>query len=117
MSTETLRSARSSSKDLDARGCSTRSLSVEYRWCGMRNVLDRFRIAMAGSCAAAAAGPGGWASAGEAKEGRTVAAASCAIRQGLQACTIIAKNYLHFARVLARSFHEHHPGGRFWVLV
>src|SRR3954453_2043844 len=47
----------------------------------------------------------------------TVAAAGCAIRERLHACTIIARNYLHFARVLARSFHEHHPGGRFSVLV
>ncbi|HUP25279.1 MAG TPA: glycosyltransferase [Thermoanaerobaculia bacterium] len=31
------------------------------------------------------------------------------------ACTIAAKNYLPFARVLARSFREHHPQGRFFV--
>ncbi len=36
---------------------------------------------------------------------------------GLTACTIISKNYLAFARVLAESFLEHHPGGRFFVLV
>lgn len=35
----------------------------------------------------------------------------------LNACTIVAKNYLPFARVLARSFLEHHPGGRFFVLL
>jgi hypothetical protein len=35
----------------------------------------------------------------------------------LQACTIIAKNYAPFARVLARSFHAHHPDGRFHVFV
>jgi glycosyltransferase involved in cell wall biosynthesis len=35
----------------------------------------------------------------------------------MNACTIIARNYLPFARVLADSFHEHHPGGRFTVLV
>jgi glycosyltransferase involved in cell wall biosynthesis len=35
----------------------------------------------------------------------------------LDACTIIAKNYVAQARVLARSFAEHHPGGRFWTLV
>ncbi len=35
----------------------------------------------------------------------------------LAACTIVAKNYLPFARVLARSFAEHHPGGRFFVLL
>jgi glycosyltransferase involved in cell wall biosynthesis len=32
-------------------------------------------------------------------------------------CTIIAKNYVAQARVLARSFAEHHPGGRCFVLV
>jgi glycosyltransferase involved in cell wall biosynthesis len=32
-------------------------------------------------------------------------------------CTIIAKNYLAHARVLARSFSQHHPDGRVWVLV
>jgi len=32
-------------------------------------------------------------------------------------CTIIAKNYLAHARVLARSYSEHHPGARTWVLV
>lgn len=32
-------------------------------------------------------------------------------------CTIIAKNYVAYARVLARSFAEHHPGGRVWTLV
>jgi glycosyltransferase involved in cell wall biosynthesis len=31
------------------------------------------------------------------------------------ACTIAAKNYLPFARVLARSFREHYPRGRFFV--
>ena len=35
----------------------------------------------------------------------------------LNACTIIAKNYLAYARVLARSFTRHHPGGRFWTLI
>lgn len=32
-------------------------------------------------------------------------------------CTIIAKNYVAFARVLARSHREHHPGARCFVLV
>jgi glycosyltransferase involved in cell wall biosynthesis len=32
-------------------------------------------------------------------------------------CTIIAKNYVAQARVLASSFAEHHPEGRCWVLV
>ena len=32
-------------------------------------------------------------------------------------CTIIAKNYAPFARVLARSFREHHPDGRCFTLV
>jgi len=35
----------------------------------------------------------------------------------LNVCTIIAKNYVAHARVLARSFAEHHPDGRFYVLV
>ena len=35
----------------------------------------------------------------------------------VNACTIIAKNYLAHARVLAESFAEHHPDGRFFVLV
>jgi glycosyltransferase involved in cell wall biosynthesis len=32
-------------------------------------------------------------------------------------CTIIAKNYVAQARVLARSFAEHNSGGRFWTLI
>lgn len=35
----------------------------------------------------------------------------------LNACTIVSKNYVAFARVLARSFLDHHPGGRFFVLL
>ena len=35
----------------------------------------------------------------------------------LYACTIVARNYLPFARVLARSFFEHNPGSRFVTLV
>jgi len=35
----------------------------------------------------------------------------------LHACTIVSKNYLPFARVLATSFREHHPAGRFFVLL
>lgn len=35
----------------------------------------------------------------------------------MQACTIIARNYLAHARVLAASFAEHDPDGRFSVLV
>ena len=35
----------------------------------------------------------------------------------MDACTIIAKNYVAQARVLARSFAEHHANGRFWTLV
>ena len=37
--------------------------------------------------------------------------------RALEVCTIIAKNYLAHARVLARSFAEHHPDGRMWTLV
>ena len=33
------------------------------------------------------------------------------------ACTIIAKNYLSYARVLAKSFLKHHPNSKFFVLV
>lgn len=32
-------------------------------------------------------------------------------------CTIVSNNYLAFARVLTKSFREHHPQGRVWVLV
>jgi glycosyltransferase involved in cell wall biosynthesis len=35
----------------------------------------------------------------------------------VHACTIIARNYLPAARVLANSFREHHPDGNFSVLV
>jgi hypothetical protein len=35
----------------------------------------------------------------------------------MQACTIVARNYLPQARVLARSFQEHHPDVPFTVLV
>ena len=38
-------------------------------------------------------------------------------RDGVNACTIVAPNYLPYARVLARSFLEHHPDGRFCTLV
>lgn len=35
----------------------------------------------------------------------------------MNVCTIVAKNYIAYARVLARSFAQHHPDGRCWVLV
>lgn len=35
----------------------------------------------------------------------------------LSACTIVSKNYLPYARVLARSFAHQVPGGRFFVLL
>ena len=35
----------------------------------------------------------------------------------MQACTIVAANYLAQARVLARSFRQHHPGSRFAILL
>ena len=35
----------------------------------------------------------------------------------MEICTIVARNYLAAARVLACSFAEHHPGGRCWTLV
>jgi glycosyltransferase involved in cell wall biosynthesis len=37
--------------------------------------------------------------------------------RAVNACTIIARNYLAHARVLAESFCEHHPDGTFTVLV
>jgi glycosyltransferase involved in cell wall biosynthesis len=37
--------------------------------------------------------------------------------RAMDVCTIIAKNYVAQARVLARSFAEHHPDGRFWTLI
>src|SRR5947209_1054596 len=38
-------------------------------------------------------------------------------RRPLTGCTIISRNYLSHARILARSFIQHEPGGRFYVLV
>ena len=38
-------------------------------------------------------------------------------RRDPSVCTIISKNYLAYARVLANSFLEHHPGGRVFVLL
>jgi glycosyltransferase involved in cell wall biosynthesis len=35
----------------------------------------------------------------------------------LEVCTIIAKNYVAHARVLAKSLAEHHPDSRLWTLV
>lgn len=35
----------------------------------------------------------------------------------MNACTIVAKNYLPYARVLAESFLEHHPDGTFTTMV
>ena len=35
----------------------------------------------------------------------------------MHACTIIARNYLPYARTLAESFAEHHPGSRFTTLI
>jgi glycosyltransferase involved in cell wall biosynthesis len=35
----------------------------------------------------------------------------------LHVCTIIAKNYIAHARVLARSLARHHPGDRLWTLI
>ncbi len=39
------------------------------------------------------------------------------VSSALNVCTIIAKNYLAYARVLAKSFAEHHPGSRLWTLI
>jgi len=35
----------------------------------------------------------------------------------MAACTIISRNYLSHARILAQSFAQHEPDGRFYVLV
>ena len=35
----------------------------------------------------------------------------------MHACTIIARNYLAHAKVLARTFREHHPDGAFTMLI
>ncbi|MGN6868485.1 MAG: glycosyltransferase [Solirubrobacteraceae bacterium] len=35
----------------------------------------------------------------------------------MNVCTIIAKNYLAYARVLAKSLREHHPTSRLWTLI
>jgi len=35
----------------------------------------------------------------------------------MHACTIIARNYLPYARVLVESFNEHHPNSRFTALI
>ena len=33
------------------------------------------------------------------------------------ACTIVSRNYLHFAKTLCKSFHSAHPGSAFYVLL
>ncbi len=35
----------------------------------------------------------------------------------MNVCTIVARNYLVHARVIASSFREHHPDRRFWTLI
>ena len=40
-----------------------------------------------------------------------------AARKPLAACTIIARNYLSHARILAESFLRYHPGSRFYLFV
>jgi glycosyltransferase involved in cell wall biosynthesis len=50
------------------------------------------------------------------KQGPLTASAAGTVR-AVDVCTIIAKNYVAQARVLARSFAEHHPDGRFWTLI
>lgn len=42
---------------------------------------------------------------------------SAAPRPSLSACTIVSRNYLSHARILAESFHRHEPAGRFYLLV
>jgi len=48
ISTETSLTASSTSNVVERNGCSIRSLSVEYRWCGSLNDLDRCSIRTAG---------------------------------------------------------------------
>src|SRR5207248_4861232 len=38
-------------------------------------------------------------------------------RLSMNACTIVSRRQLPFARVLARSFHEHHPAASFLTIV
>jgi glycosyltransferase involved in cell wall biosynthesis len=47
----------------------------------------------------------------------TVAAGPLLAWPAVQVCTIIAKNYLAHARVLARSLERTHPGSRLWTLI
>src|SRR5262245_45653795 len=49
--------------------------------------------------------------------GPAVHRARPAVEPRRAACTIVAKNYLADARVLARSFQAHHPDARMFVLL
>jgi GT2 family glycosyltransferase/glycosyltransferase involved in cell wall biosynthesis len=42
---------------------------------------------------------------------------SSSVQRSPAACTIIARNYLSHARILAKSYLQHEPGGRFYLLV
>lgn len=42
---------------------------------------------------------------------------AAAVRRAPAACTIICRNYLSHARILAKSYLEHEPGGRFYLFV
>src|SRR5215207_7982369 len=33
------------------------------------------------------------------------------------ACSVIARNYLSYANVLSQSYYQHHPNGRFYLLI
>src|SRR5262249_10550603 len=44
-------------------------------------------------------------------------ASASASRGSPAACTIVSRNYLSFARILAKSYLQHEPSGRFYLLV
>jgi len=39
------------------------------------------------------------------------------VKSSMAACTIVSRNYLSHARILAESFARHEPDGRFYLLV
>src|SRR6516164_4067198 len=48
---------------------------------------------------------------------RRQAAGRSARTAGPAACTIVSRNYLSHARILAQSFKQHVPNGRFYLLI
>jgi hypothetical protein len=53
----------------------------------------------------------------EKQDERATGCRAAPLRRFPAACTIISRNYLSFARVLASSYLQHHPGARFYLLV